>query len=329
MAKGKKAAALFEVIHLAKKGPEKTPSGALSTPKWWFKGRSPSTPAAEHTQTPIEESRAPEAPTLTPSVKDESTGSAETVASQAPEHDEEREHVRYEPPAPIHAPREEIGSPPRRSLGARIGLDRPQQLLNFKLTYTTAGIAAFALVVVVLVSFVVGRQLSGGPQRAGASASIDQLRAGPSFPDVLKVSGSGGTSQEIDEPASSDSTAARQAVPTQDKPVTPAPGERVQRIVGMQYVVVQSYPDEEDAKQAADILTKSGVRCTVERGLPGWGSSWYSVVGATGFARTRNAPEYDSYIKAILDVNKQFAGSSKFKKFNPMPIGWKDPKAQG
>jgi hypothetical protein len=39
MAKGKHAAALFEVISTGKKPPKSSLTGGISTPKWWFKGR--------------------------------------------------------------------------------------------------------------------------------------------------------------------------------------------------------------------------------------------------------------------------------------------------
>ena len=42
MAKGKHAAALFEVIHAAKDRQDK--SGVLRTPKWWFKNRPETAP---------------------------------------------------------------------------------------------------------------------------------------------------------------------------------------------------------------------------------------------------------------------------------------------
>jgi hypothetical protein len=96
----------------------------------------------------------------------------------------------------------------------------------------------------------------------------------------------------------------------------------------MQYVLIQSYPDEEDATKAVEVLRKNGIPCSIEKNLPGWGSSWYCVLGSTSFERTKNNPQFDQYVKAIRDVSAQFANSSKFKKFDPRPIGWKE-KANG
>jgi hypothetical protein len=99
------------------------------------------------------------------------------------------------------------------------------------------------------------------------------------------------------------------------------------RTVGLQYVVIQSYPEEEKAlaESAMQTLNQHGVLCTVERGLP-YAPSWYCVVGITGFARVKEVPEYDAYVARIQQMSDQFAGTSKFKKFDPKPFRWRDMK---
>ena len=50
MAKGKHAAALFEVIHADRRFGKKTsPADSLSTPKWWFKGKGKARPSGTPT----------------------------------------------------------------------------------------------------------------------------------------------------------------------------------------------------------------------------------------------------------------------------------------
>jgi hypothetical protein len=97
------------------------------------------------------------------------------------------------------------------------------------------------------------------------------------------------------------------------------------RAYGLQYVIVQSYPEEEKAlaESAMATLNQAGVLCTVQRGLP-YAPSWYCVVGLTGFSRTRGVPEYDAYINRIMQISNQFAGTSKFKKFEPKPFRWRE-----
>ena len=99
------------------------------------------------------------------------------------------------------------------------------------------------------------------------------------------------------------------------------------RVVGLQYIIIQSYPNEEKAlaESAMQTLNQHGVLCTVERGLP-YAPSWYCVVGITGFARTKDVPEYDAYVARIQQISDQFAGTSKFKKFEPKPFRWREMK---
>ena len=99
------------------------------------------------------------------------------------------------------------------------------------------------------------------------------------------------------------------------------------RAVGLQYVIVQSYPEEEKAlaESAMQTLNQHGVLCTIERGLP-YAPSWFCVVGITGFARTKEVPEYDAYVARIQQISDQFAGTSKFKKFEPKPFRWREMK---
>ena len=98
------------------------------------------------------------------------------------------------------------------------------------------------------------------------------------------------------------------------------------RTVGMQYVLIQSYPPEEEkfAKAAVDLLNANGVLCTAETGVP-YAPHWFCVIGVTGFDRTRNSPEYDAYIAKIKQIEAKAGGTSKFlKKFDPKPYPWKD-----
>src|SRR5207248_3074874 len=98
------------------------------------------------------------------------------------------------------------------------------------------------------------------------------------------------------------------------------------RIIGRNYVIVQSYPDEKSANDAKEILINNGVSCTVEKGLPGWGlNTWFSVVGKTGFDRIHST-QFEDYIKNIETTSAKFAGTSKFKRFEPHPYKWKDSR---
>ena len=121
--------------------------------------------------------------------------------------------------------------------------------------------------------------------------------------------------------------AARPSQWTEPKPPTTYIVSDEHRMNGLQYVIIQSYPEEEKllAESAMQTLNQQGVLCTVERGLP-YAPSWYCVVGITGFARTKEVPEYDAYLARIQKISDQFAGTSKFKKFEPKPFRWREMK---
>jgi len=104
------------------------------------------------------------------------------------------------------------------------------------------------------------------------------------------------------------------------------------RTVGLWYVVVQGYPPEEEkhAKAACDLLNANGVLCTLEKKVALAASpTWICIVGVTGFDRIRNSPEYDAYVDKIQQVGAKAGGNSKFlKKFDPKPYKWREAKAQ-
>ena len=114
---------------------------------------------------------------------------------------------------------------------------------------------------------------------------------------------------------------------TEPKPPSTFMVSDANRTLGLQYVIIQSYPEEEKplAEAAMQTLNQHGVLCTVERGLP-YAPTWYCVVGITGFARTKEVPEYDAYVGRVQKISDQFAGTSKFKKFEPKPFRWREMK---
>jgi hypothetical protein len=96
----------------------------------------------------------------------------------------------------------------------------------------------------------------------------------------------------------------------------------VKRIVGQNYVIMQSYPEEDQAKEAQALLLAAGIPCTIERGPSGWvPMSWFSVMGTHSFDRISKNPQLDSYVKAIENVNS--SQKSKFKKLEPRAYKWK------
>ena len=117
--------------------------------------------------------------------------------------------------------------------------------------------------------------------------------------------------------------------------IAPAPliVHDIKRQVGLNYVVVQSYPSEKDATEARDLLLKNGIACTIEKPpsalrLP---DTWFSVVGTSGFEKI-STREWENYVTSIAAVSSKFeatgksSGTSKFKKFQPLGVKWRETK---
>lgn len=280
MAKGKSAAALFEVIHGGNR--EKTVDSKLATPKWWFKSRKRDFIAAA----PLE------------------------VAS----------------PEPI-----DHGSSSDGGSGSGIGLS------GLKLILPSSHTVALGLMLAAVfgVGFVVGQRFHHSASPVIAEQSSEELLAGPANPDVLEVVNENPLSpiQKSDPSATraigqtaSLVPSAVNAAPTLSGTLPPSTSvvQDKQRVIGYNYVIVQSYPDEASAQQAVKVLADNGINTTVVKGPPGWAAStWFSVVGTTGFAKIRGVDAFDRYVAKIESISAKFAGKSKFKEFAPRAYKWK------
>jgi len=100
------------------------------------------------------------------------------------------------------------------------------------------------------------------------------------------------------------------------------------RTVGLNYVIVQSYPDPKDAEEAKQLLLKNDVLCSVEPTPSNWADpKWkmVSVIGITGFDKIHSA-EFEQYINKIQKISDGMAGKPKFKRFEPKAYKWRDAK---
>jgi hypothetical protein len=392
MAKGKRAAALFEVIQAAKEREQlRAKGGGFLTPSWWFKGQKkangePATPqpSPARSETPAEKAPAIIPAPIMPETEDvaDSVDSAAHVDEETniPEHqteeslsatftpeppkppvyrdfvDNEEPAMEDPSPAPVLRPvaSSAFSKATKSPIGARqpidVAVDHGKQQIVLRLSFTSAAITTFALIVVVALIVLITKSMSHGPSSADAS-SIDAIKNGKPTPGVLSVfQGKGSDEMPIDTmPAPKQVQQPKAPTPTPGKSTptkqgdqsketaqansgkgTPntqqqssAPAGTAKRIIGQQYVLIQSYPDPEDANDARDALVKAGIDCTVEKGTR-WATRWSCVIGTRGFDHTRNNPEFKEYMKSIEDVSNSFAGQSKFRKFEPQVIGWRE-----
>lgn len=260
-------------------------SGALRTPMWWFKSRFRS--------------------------------AASTFPAAAPVQAEPRVTT-----AAIAAPREEL--PVGRST-VQFSFDRDRQEIMLRLRITTAIVAAFTLLVTIALAYAVGRHIAGGPSPAYAAASTDELRQMPATPGALDIAPrTSSTITTTPRPLAPTVISQRPSAPAAVLPSNNGVDTDQARSIGLNYILVQSYPNEKLATEARDFLLKSGVSCTVERGPKDWASdpSWCSVITTAGFLHI-HSPEYEAASKAITTLGEQFAGKKSFKRFEPHAYKWK------
>lgn len=264
----------------------------------------------------------------------------------------------------LDIPAGDHAAPARRGLGSwfgfgrvakKVALDADRREVTVRFRYTTAIVAGFAVCVVVGLAYVTGRQANKANAGPGAVSS-KAIKEGDILAGVLAISPNGEptTGGDVEVIEAEDDDADVDSAPTdrlreqskngtstkstpivkdapKGKPATPRalPGgieEGLPRANGLNYVIIQSYPDAKAANEAAEALRAAGIDCTVETAPRGWTADpdWKSVVGTLGFPpRPSKMPEYQRYIQQINKVSESYAGRSKMKRFEPSPYKWR------
>jgi hypothetical protein len=353
MARRKNSTALFEVMHHEKRPPSRA-GGSLfvgggssaegGMKSWWPFGKKnaddPTTgsPRVTHV-TPIDP-----AGELDPTAHAEASFAALRIPSAPREIPvSDVPHVSREPGHLDSGPNAD--APPATMFN--FSVDSEHQLINVRMSYTSAAVAGFALAVAFALAFILGRHGARHAIPALAEQTTQELRRGPAQPGVLDVSPDDSTTtanattpagNRIAELAMKGSGASAATRPTAQlasgtatndpKPPQANVVHDERRMANLNYVVIQNYfDDKKAAEDARDVLLKHGILCSVERGPEGWAPmKWYSVVGYSGFERTRKVPEYDKYIEDIMKVSREYAGTSRFKQFDPQPFKWREAK---
>jgi hypothetical protein len=205
---------------------------------------------------------------------------------------------------------EPLPTEPRESR-VKIGLDRLSAAIPSRRLVENARqpvMVVMGLVMLFALAFFVGRMLA--PEAPLASQVAPQ-------PQVLLQTS---PSAVIATPAAAPSVATAQPAPI------PAPAARQ---AGMNYVIIQSYPTEQQAQAAVEVLASFKIGSTVELNLPRWarpGSTLYSVVGIDGFERLSNNPAYTRYVEAVRRVSSQEFNRTLDKRFDPHAYRWPESR---
>lgn len=328
MAKGKRAVALFEVINAGKGVPSKPTTGTATTPRvgWWKRflsrgvAETPSRAAAAGpgvaTRPPLPpeptlDRSLPAADPVTPATREVSPPTLERMEQTVPP----TELTAGAVPVPGVDDDPTTDSTSERPVDVRV--DRARQLITFRFSYTSAAIASFAVLVVIGLAYVVGRHTSRSP------SSDDPFFSAPLRADVLEVARPGSATNPAAETVILADPPPAPVEPSSPTPTPVATG----RVIGLNYVVVQSFADEKLARDAQQMLAQAGIETTIERGLAGYaGPTWHCVVGTRGFesAVGESHPDYARYVASIREVGRQFAARTRSKEFVPQRYKWRE-----
>jgi hypothetical protein len=319
MAKKKRSAALFEVMvkHEQRRLPRRP--GMFQTIYLWFKNRPRRLPAMAEAVARAEaraEAEAEESAAMIEARRPVAVAVAVPVAGPEPEPDEpEEREVEYA--APVE--READGA-------SETGLTvkRQGRTLLFRMSYGTAVIATFSLATVVVLAFLVGRKWSQRPQTVLAPTTSEKIRQQAPRANLTNVTRPPRPAAAEQNPEVIEASSATGGGTV----AGPAPARSTERKLGFNYVMVQAYPEERMAIQAATLLQQNGIECTVEKGVPGFLK--YSVVGMIGFTRISNNPQLDAYmskIRSVGDVYTRNRNSFVFS-FKPQPFKWQGTKKE-
>lgn len=238
---------------------------------------------------------------------------AEPVTNDLPEETVQRAPPPPPPAAPASIVREEKPTP---------DYARSQRLNFLKSGYGVTAIVALGVVLIGGVVIIISHRMTRTATPLLADVTTEELRKGPAHREVLDPPQRGDVRPLIltNEPK----PLARQAVQT-EAATTGTPQPENKRYINFNYVMIQSYPEEETemAQKAAAFLNNHGVACTVEKGVKGFLK--VSVVGLDGFQRI-SSPEFKAYVEHIKTLNAEFTkGTHSFKGFDPRAKKWDKP----
>jgi hypothetical protein len=230
-----------------------------------------------------------------------------------------------------------------------ISLDSAAGDIRFRLSYAGLVAIGFIFVLLLAIAFIAGRQMSSqsafedsgtdsgigatgssGPATAPTSGLMIGLApantpantpvtedAMPVRADVLSVPSRGNKPAAVSKVNTS-------AVNTSAIPATSAPPLPIKatRDIGMVYVVVQSYAEQELAQKACDFMNHAGIPCSLVQGPAHWApGDWYSVVGLQPF--TKHDPSLADYERAVRALGVKFT-THPIDQFQPAAYTWRE-----
>jgi hypothetical protein len=217
---------------------------------------------------------------------------------------------------------------PRSGRGRMVAVDRSSGDIRFNLSYGGAAAIGFIFLITLAIAFIAGTRTQMNSSDADAiDTPVTAAKPAASAPANTAFSMAVGPSKSsVDaQPTKPDVIEISRDIARHpaDAPATPSAQLTVKatRDIGMIYMVVQSYPDQELAQKACDFTNRAGYACTLVQGLTAWAPhDWYSVVGLKPYKKHDPALEEDE--KAIAALGEKFS-TKIYNQFQPQGYTWR------
>ena len=353
MARRKHSAALFEVFNNEKKAKETRAGSIPRAPRWWSRPRVEPTngatsavmdandPTTMKIVSPLLAPRLAAVEAMEPAPPPPAPAKPVPVKSAPPLLRSERvERDRVDPTRGGIASRS-IFEPASKLFQ----FDRNQRDVKIHLKLTTLIVAGFGIVLLAGIAYIMGRRSTPAADTVVANhetlSTSDRPRKLPVQPNALDVgkrlthtNTGNGTNRSVPRNADDARTRDREsgtALPMANtvhglNPITSEAAGAVEgpRMIGLNYIIAQTFPNQQTAMDAHDFLVNNGIPCTVQKAPIGWTAdpNWYSVISTRGFERI-HTPECEALQRQIEKIGEKFAGNGKFKRFEPHLYRWR------
>ncbi len=209
----------------------------------------------------------------------------------------------------------------RESRDGMVAVDPISHEIQFRLSYGGIAAIAFILLMALAIAFIAGTH---SPFAVDTSDTRQIQTHEPGTSGMMAAVNMSKPASDIDHRVSPDVMAVlpnmpRPAVQGSTPPAAPLP-IKATRDIGMIYVVIQSYPDQDLAQKACDFVNHAGVPCTLVQGLTNWARDWYSVIGLQPFKK--HDPSLDEYERAIATMGVKFSNKI-YNQFQPQGYTWR------
>jgi hypothetical protein len=202
--------------------------------------------------------------------------------------------------------------------------------IRFRLSYAGVAAIAFIFTIALAIAYLAGKRTVPDSEDASPAPKTTAAASSPASATnglMVAVGPSDGQSAPA-SPADSVHSDVLSVPPRPPRATDPGKSAsaalpiKTTREIGMMYVVVQSYAEQELAQKACDFMNRAGVPCTLVQGPANWAPrDWYSVVGLQPFAR--HDPAMAEYERAVKALGMKFT-SRTIDQFQPQGYTWRE-----